>query len=55
MIIQNYAQHLNDEIDPLLNQLSDDIENVRKESKPKITIHDCQEAISDPFSVDDTT
>ena len=51
-ITQNYAQNLNNEIDSLLNQLYHGIENVRKELKLKFILHDCQESISDIFSID---
>ena len=50
MITQNHAQHLNNEIDSLLNQLSHDMENAQKESKLKMILHDCQEPIFYPFS-----
>ena len=52
MITKNYAQNLSNEINTIMNQLSDDIENVRNESKLKIINHDHQESISDPLSID---
>ena len=52
MITQYYAKNLSDNIELLMNELSDDIKNVRKKSKMKVINHDNHEATSDPFSVD---
>ena len=52
MITENYTDNLKDKVNALLHQLSDDLENVRKESKLKIISDDSQEAASDPLSVD---
>lgn len=54
MITQNHANSLSDEIEKLMSELSEDVSNVRKESKIKVTCHDNQEAISDPFSMEHT-
>jgi len=52
MITKNYMQNLSNEINIIMNQLSDDIENVRNESKLKIINHDHQESTSDLLSID---
>ena len=51
MVRKATHSNLSNEINAIINQLSDNIENTRKESKIKIINHNNQDHISDPLSI----